>query len=384
MNQRGSIIPVIAFLFGAAVVVTIFGYMLWPKDEEIGLTNTPFVVKNVNGNANQSTNVNTNSNTNVNATPATEVLPAGVKRYTSEALGVTFTYLASGQNSVDTPVEDGDKIYVGGKPNGQWVEVMTKDSADTLAEAITKKFLSGIDSSRCSVKDLTHEGSLDAGMPSTVSLAIISFPHTATNDEPWWTNTDCPQQYRETNGVRFFWMDSAHPDKLLFFSIGQYGIMGLNDNYMTLWQSTVRIVATDPTAGWKTYTNSSVGYSVKYPASWVVSDCQQIPSFVIFDSKKVTCGSEALGIFDIVLDAGGSTSSWKKSLSNTTESTITIDGIMSSRITGTVSEGMDFGKKDVVFVTKGSLTIRIQYNNKTDGADQQTFNSLLSTFIFTK
>ncbi|MFH0829156.1 MAG: hypothetical protein V1907_03165 [Candidatus Kerfeldbacteria bacterium] len=140
----------------------------------------------------------------------------------------------------------------------------------------------------------------------------------------------------------------------------------------------------DPTAGWKTYTNSSVGYSVKYPASWVVNDCQQIPSFVIFDTKKVTCGSEALGIFDIVLDADGSTSSWKKSLSNTTESTITIDGITALRITGMVSEGMDFGKKDVVFVTKGSLTIQIQYNNKTDGADQQAFNSLLSTFTFTK
>lgn len=39
VNQRGfQHLPIIlALFFGAAVTVTIFGYMLWPKDEEIGL-----------------------------------------------------------------------------------------------------------------------------------------------------------------------------------------------------------------------------------------------------------------------------------------------------------------------------------------------------------
>lgn len=88
MNQRGSIIPVIAFLFGAAVVVTIFGYMLWPKESEISSNtsidmNKVAAAKNANGNVNSNANANTNSTTD----PA-----AGWKTYTNATHGYNIKY----------------------------------------------------------------------------------------------------------------------------------------------------------------------------------------------------------------------------------------------------------------------------------------------------
>jgi len=92
MTQRGSIVPAIALIFGAAVVVTIFGYMLWPKDEEIVTTsslNMNAIQAARNSNLNAATNSNTNAATNTN----TVVDPtAGWKTYTNSALKYSYRY----------------------------------------------------------------------------------------------------------------------------------------------------------------------------------------------------------------------------------------------------------------------------------------------------
>lgn len=103
-DQRGSAhLPIIlALFFGAAVVVTIFGYMLWPKDSDTDMSavvdvNKVVAAKNDNGNANTNNNVNasvnTNGNANSNSNTNTTVDPlAGWKTYTNTAWGFSFKY----------------------------------------------------------------------------------------------------------------------------------------------------------------------------------------------------------------------------------------------------------------------------------------------------
>ena len=84
-------------------------------------------------------------------TTALVVVPAvatsEVKTYTSEKLGVQFQYLAS---QGDPIIEEGNRIYVGGK-EGQWVQEFTKDPADDLATAVKKQFLATTSPKDCEV-----------------------------------------------------------------------------------------------------------------------------------------------------------------------------------------------------------------------------------------
>lgn len=178
----------------------------------------------------------------VNTNSSPEMLPAGVERFTSDTLGITFTY-RNDDTQRATVSEQGDKAYIavnlppsGDITGGQWVQVFDKEAGDTLAQAIEKRFLQGYDEADCFVKSLEN-----TGYPDGVSLAIISFPHTDDGVNPWWDANTCPGQYSETNGMRYFWMDAAHPDKLLYFDIGQYAIYGTDDQ-TTDWPRTLRIL----------------------------------------------------------------------------------------------------------------------------------------------
>jgi hypothetical protein len=89
---------------------------------------------------------------------------AGTKLFYSPKLGVGFTYAPleddpSGNLSLNTVKEIGNKIYLtdGSKeanadPSGYGLslEVFTKTSTDSLDQAITKEFLSGVDPKNCS------------------------------------------------------------------------------------------------------------------------------------------------------------------------------------------------------------------------------------------
>ncbi len=133
-NQRGSIIPVIAFLFGAAVVVTIFGYMLWPKDEEIYSNSTIDANKVVNanaannnanatnGNANANTNTNTNTNAAVDAT-------AGWKTYENEKFGFTIKHPKDWSVTTGTS-NNATAIYVQSADNKEFIYVLPQGEFD--------------------------------------------------------------------------------------------------------------------------------------------------------------------------------------------------------------------------------------------------------------
>jgi len=56
----------------------------------------------------------------------------------------------------------------------------------------------------------------------------------------------------------------------------------------------------DPTTSWRTYTNTTYGYSIKYPPDWVASDSGQleplIPSYILFNPIGSSAASRSITI----------------------------------------------------------------------------------------
>lgn len=162
-----------------------------------------------------------------------------VKTYISQKLGIKFNYLAYDGEPI---TEEGNIVYVGGR-GGQWVQKFTKDPKDGLATAIKKILLVGISEKDCAVKVRHKSASID-----TASIAVLGWDLTKGEglDNPRFTNNPCPVEYRETNGLRYFWLDENHPNEFFFFSIGQYVILGESDRFGSegrkTWQDTFEIL----------------------------------------------------------------------------------------------------------------------------------------------
>lgn len=151
---------------------------------------------------------------------------------------VGFYYGAKlmGSNEMVAVTEIGNKIYVHGKgtapTSGQSVEIFTKDPKITLEQAITNQFLKGISPDVCFVQ---KETSTDPN----IMKATISYPVPANSDEPPFMFGDaCPNGYKRSNGMAYFYYDIRVPSKYFYFSIGQYGIPAYSDDQNTMWQTT--------------------------------------------------------------------------------------------------------------------------------------------------
>lgn len=176
-------------------------------------------------------------------TVSPETIP-GRKTFTSNKLGLTFSYLESNNSGFQTITvkEAGNKICVTYDVNdancskGQYVEVFQKSPADTIEQAITKRFLANYSSNECyALKDNRYS---NLNYPASYETAVISFPKPTNTDGPWWEiGSKCPQTYTESNGMAYFLEDKNHPDKLLFFSIGQYAIDAGNNK---TWNQTLQ------------------------------------------------------------------------------------------------------------------------------------------------
>ncbi|MDD2822642.1 MAG: prepilin-type N-terminal cleavage/methylation domain-containing protein [Candidatus Daviesbacteria bacterium] len=170
----------------------------------------------------------------VTSTPTPTKSYPGTTQYISPKLKVAFNYLVNQDGQKALVKESGSKIYVyiegTSFDKGQYVEVFNKNKSDTLAEAIEKQFLGGISKTDCFVAPYTVKSSL-----ANYSADTISYPKNADLG-PGEIPAKCPQKYSESNGISYFLADSNHPDKFLFFSIGQYGISAGNN---ILWQDTI-------------------------------------------------------------------------------------------------------------------------------------------------
>lgn len=161
----------------------------------------------------------------------------------SSAKGVGFYYADKmfGGNEVVVVKEESNKIIVypqnpSGAAGGQYVEIFTKTTADTLAQAIKKQFLSNIPETDCFVKK-------QISTDPNIEKATISYPIPADATEPNFTYGEkCPQGYSESNGMAYFWFDTRFPNRYYYFSIGQYGIQAYNGKESPLWQDTFQVL----------------------------------------------------------------------------------------------------------------------------------------------
>jgi hypothetical protein len=156
--------------------------------------------------------------------------------------------------------------------------------------------------------------------------------------------------------------------------------------------SNVNAVA-GPTAGWKTYTNTSLGYSVQYPTTWDIHTCSDVLT-VWFGTVKVPCQSEG-GAGDFVvqpLDASfnlaTTLASDKADMATSVQSTVTVSGVTATRLTGEGKADVNgyFPNgyyKDEVFLKHGDTYYLLMFMK--DGPTKQyvsEFNNFLSTFKF--
>ena len=162
----------------------------------------------------------------------------GQKKYTSPQLGISFLYLSSSQGSSFKIKEVANKIYIYDSnydyDSGQYVEVFTKESDQTLKQAIEETFLEGYTADKC----IATSSPASEEYPSTYIQGNITVPGEFTDIEEMalkWQ--ECPQPYVRTNGISYFLMDGEIPNKFVFFSIGQYAISaGAGD---LAWQDTI-------------------------------------------------------------------------------------------------------------------------------------------------
>lgn len=181
------------------------------------------------------------------ADPYTEnTTTPGQKKYVNPKLGISFLYLViDGFDNVTeiTTKEIGSKVYVYAKKYnynaGQYVEVFDKNPKQTLKEAIETKFLENYSTEKC----FASVQQLPASYPSSYTKATINITgdiSTMSMEERLEKVRQCPQDYIGSGGIAYFLMDNNHPDKFVFFSIGQYSMLsGVDD---LTWQDTIEFL----------------------------------------------------------------------------------------------------------------------------------------------
>lgn len=160
-------------------------------------------------------------------------------RFTSEKLGITFTYLKSQNGQTISTQEIGNKVYIffdnTAPTNGQYLEVFSKDKNQSLADAIKAQILKGYALTDCQLKPETQY------VPKGFEALAIVVPINPNDDQATIEAkvSKCPQGYTAMGGMAYFIEDPSHPDRMIFLSIGQYLINSEGDNIG--WQSTIQL-----------------------------------------------------------------------------------------------------------------------------------------------
>lgn len=165
-------------------------------------------------------------------------------------------------------------------------------------------------------------------------------------------------------------------------------------------------VATDETASWKTYTNSTYGFSVKYPADWTTKEAggsNYDKSVVSLASPETTAafqaanGQEGAYSDDISIYYYASVADEAENKANSLGAT-TIDQLIqkndaikkigSTAIGGVAATDVywgGLGSYYAILVTKNNHLFKIWFNNISDKGKLTTIEkTILSTFQFTQ
>lgn len=181
------------------------------------------------------------SPTSVPATPNSNL-------FTDPELGISFNYTSKKLDGGSTigVKQIGNKVFVYMQPsstpeNGQYLEMFSKDKNDSLLDAVKKKILAGYSLNDCLVKNI-KETFTGQTYPANFELVQITVPTTANDDMETLSEKakKCPASYTAVGGLNYFLFDPGHPDKFIFFSIGQYAIdSGIGDKN---WQNTIKFL----------------------------------------------------------------------------------------------------------------------------------------------
>jgi hypothetical protein len=162
-----------------------------------------------------------------------------LKRFISENLGVTFTYLIDQNGQTIATQEIGNRAYVyfanTQATTGQYLMTMDKDKNQTLEQAIKTQILKGYSEADCLIKPQTQY------VPKGFNALMIVVPinQNDTSDQIQAKVQKCPATYTAMGGMAYFIEDPSHPDKMIFLSIGQYLINSEGDNIG--WQNTLQL-----------------------------------------------------------------------------------------------------------------------------------------------
>jgi hypothetical protein len=131
-----------------------------------------------------------------------------------------------------------------------------------------------------------------------------------------------------------------------------------------------------PMAGWKTYTNTDLGFSFKYPNTWIIDFSKEYGILYVHDIKEemsvgITFISSKETIENVI-------NKIKKSLDVVKTSTNTISGV--DWVFYTFSERGDNEYFFDAFASQNSITVQVGHKSGFD----KIFNQILSTFKFTK
>jgi|GEM_PF-579122 len=170
-----------------------------------------------------------------------------VATFTDPALRISFNYLRQDNGTQFDVKQAGDKVYLYmttlPPEQGQWLQVYQKPPDQTLEDAIRQQVLKGYSAQDCLVVKAQDPNTGSPTPPGQV-FASIDLPRSAddTMEALQAKAAKCPQPYAAIGGLAYFMEDTAHPDRFVFFSIGQYYVPGGNGQP---WQTTVRILAPD-------------------------------------------------------------------------------------------------------------------------------------------
>lgn len=121
--------------------------------------------------------------------------------------------------------------------------------------------------------------------------------------------------------------------------------------------------ATDPTAGWKTYTNTDLGYTVNYPANWKTSTCSGNET-VWFGTQGVVCASDA-GTWDFSITKQPTSFNLQQTLTQTKsfmvdseQTSVTVGGVPATRLSGQTKDDIGPGSNQYI------VTIYVPHNNR--------------------
>ncbi|MBI4084546.1 MAG: hypothetical protein HY431_01430 [Candidatus Levybacteria bacterium] len=131
----------------------------------------------------------------------------------------------------------------------------------------------------------------------------------------------------------------------------------------------------DPTAGWNTYTNTTYGYSIKYPLDWTATDLGQlepkVPSFVTLNPTSEKASPSAA--LSITISSSTRTATEVAALKSKTRQSITVNTLTGIKTTEKNSDG----DESFHVVLYGTKYVYILVGKK---KYESTFNLIYPTF----